>query len=118
MIRRLRLQFILLNMALATAILLAALTFVYLRTAGELERQSTAYLQQFAGRRLSLLDQFFDTNTNLLGEGYENADAPEGEEASYSTFALYVFEQNGTYQVEGLGETMPKEERERFCQNQ
>lgn len=115
MIRRLRLQFILLNMALATAILLAALTFVYLRTSGELERQSTAYLRQFAGRRLSLLDQFFDANAELLGEGYGTAEAPEGGETPYSTFALYVFEQSGTYQVEGLGETLSKEERERYC---
>ncbi len=113
MIRRLRLQFILLNMALATAILLAALTFVYLRTTGELERQSTAYLRQFAGRRLSLLDQFFDLNADLLGDSYGGSGTDEEE--PFPTFALYVFEQNGTYQVEGLGDELSKEERERFC---
>ena len=109
MIRRLRFKFVLLNMILMTAILIAALSFIYLLTADNVRQQNNAAMWGLAERRLTLLDQFFDQNPELLGDAYgSNSLAASTANASAAPssafFVLYVYEANSTYQVEGLVE--------------
>lgn len=117
MIRRLRFKFVLLNMILTTAILIAALSCVYVLTAENLKTQSLATMRELANRRLTLLDQFFEQNPDLLGGNSANGsyDAPESGETDAppaSAFVVYVYEANNTYQVEGL--TSEPEDRDLY----
>ena len=109
MIRRLRFKFVLLNMVLTTAILVAALSFIYVLAAENLQTQSLSTMRELAGRRLTLKDQFYE----------QNPDSPDGaandeqiNSLLESAFIVYVYEANSTYQVEGL--TKEPENREYY----
>lgn len=118
MIRRLRFKFVLLNMILMTAILIAALSCVYVITAETIKAQSLATMRELAGRRLTLLDQFFDRNPDLLGNGdngdddHDRPDAGETDSPPEAAFVVYVYEADNTYQVEGL--TKQPEDRDLY----
>lgn len=112
MIRRLRIKFVLLNMLLMTAIFVAALSLIYLQAADTLRQENINRLRDLAGRHLTLLDQFFDQNPELLNGNYGVGSLPdfpkdalhasETVSASSSAFILYVYDSDNTYQVEGL----------------
>lgn len=106
MIRRLRFKFILLNMLLTTAILIAALSFVYFFASKTLAEQNIASMRELAGQRQTLLDQFFGQNSDLVNSDSNSVSQPNGIAGTNavppSAFVIYVYEADNTYQVEGL----------------
>lgn len=108
MIRRLRFQFVLLNMIFTTTILIAALAFVYVLTAEHLQQQSVAAMRGIADRRTTLTDQSPEQDPAFNGSYGET----ESNVPMSSLFFLYVYEENGTYQVEGL--TNEPADRDRY----
>lgn len=99
MIRRLRFKFVLLNMILMTAILIAALSFIYILAADNLHTQSLSTMRELVSRRLTLPDQFFEQNPDFLNG---TAGAERTQSLLDAAFIIYVDESNDTYQVEGL----------------
>lgn len=98
-------------MILMTAILIAALSFIYVLTAGNIRQHNIDDLRELASQRLTLLDQFFNRNPDLLNGNYgvnslpssqPAASASEVTSAPSSAFILYVYDSDNTYQVEGL----------------
>lgn len=109
MIRRLRFKFVLLNMILTTAILIAALTFIYILAEDNLRAQSISTMQELAGRRVTLLDQDLE----------KSGDSPDGTgDAEKITslldaaFIIYVDESSNAYRAVGLMDT--PEDREEY----
>lgn len=109
MIRRLRFKFVLLNMILMTAILIAALSFIYVLAADNLRSQSLSTMRELVTRRLTLPDQFFEQNPDLPN-GTAGADGVNS--LLDAAFIIYVDEANETYQIEGLADTA--EDREAY----
>ncbi|MCH5183746.1 MAG: hypothetical protein J1E00_06185 [Oscillospiraceae bacterium] len=104
MIRRLRFKFVLLNMILTTAILIAAGVCIYVLAAENLKAQSVNTLRAFADRPLTAQDRYPDPSA---------VPADAGEDAPPDTvFVIYVNEENDTYLVEGLKDA--PEDRETY----
>lgn len=99
MIRRLRFKFVLLNMILTTAILVAALSFIYILAEDNLQAQSISTMRELAGRRVTLLDQ----DSDKLRDPLDNTEEDERITSLLdNAFIIYVDEANSAYRAVGL----------------
>lgn len=108
MIRRLRFKFILLNMILTAAILITALSFIYVLAAENLRARSVSTMREVATLRLSVLNQFYEQNPDFptgTAEGETNTSLLD------ATFIVYADESGTPYQVEGLTDA-PEDQEE------
>lgn len=96
-------------MILTTAILIAAGVCIYVLAAENLKAQSVTTLREYANRRLSTQDRFFEQTPDPSTDA---ADAGEEDAPPDTIFVIYVNEANDTYLVEGLKEA--PEDRETY----
>lgn len=103
MIRKLKAKFIFANMLSITVVLSAALCIIYFLTARNLERESMETMKLLSERSGSLLDNFFSLNFRndiLITPEMQHDIRQNGMFRSY--FTIYVYEDDGTYQVDGF----------------